>query len=116
MGNQLRPGSFTDTVSTTMAKAMETAFIDQWPHFNPSLPLPDEKQLQAMRLLFVAAAQGVVQHLRDNPAALQLAVQTATHSHDGGSHVHGDGSHTHTGGSHSHTATVDQISTTGTTQ
>jgi len=114
MGNQLKPGTFSDTVDT-MAQAMEEAFLNQWPLFNPNLPEPDEKQLNALRLFFVAVSQGMVQHLRENPAAFEVTVDNGAHSHTGGAHVHGDGSHAHSGGAHSHGGTVDQINTTGTT-
>ena len=65
-----------------MAGAIEAAFKDQWPKFNPDLPPPGEDQLVPMRLLFVAVAQGVVQHLRDNPGAFTIAVAAAVgHTH-----------------------------------
>jgi hypothetical protein len=95
-----------------MAMAMEAAFMKEWPEFNGDLPTPKGKSLNAMRLFFVAVSQGVVQHLRDNPAAFTLTVNQASHSHAGGEHVHGDGSHSHDGGSHSHAASVAEIKTT----
>jgi len=98
-----------------MAGAIEAAFKNQWQLFNPDLPLPNEEQLVSMRLFFVAVAQGVVQHLRDNPDAFKLAVTNTTHGHSGGAHVHGDGSHSHSDGSHSHPASVAEISTQQTT-
>ena len=65
-----------------MAVAIEAAFVNQWPLFNPDLPLPDEEQLVPMRLFFVAVAQGVVQHLRDHPEAISIAVaEAAGHTH-----------------------------------
>jgi len=94
----LHPGKH-DQTTGTMAQAMETAFLDQWPHFNGDLPLPAGKQLAALRLFFVAVAQGMVQHLRDHPEAFNVTTASA------GS---GDGSHTHP-------AEVASISTTGTT-
>jgi hypothetical protein len=93
MGHQLKPGTFSDTVDT-MAKAMEAAFLDQWALFNPKLPEPDEKQLNSMRLFFVAVSQGVVQHLRDNADSFDVEVA------DGSSTLEG---------------TVVQVHTTGTT-
>lgn len=111
----LRPGTFSDTVSITMAQAIERAFIAQWPSFNPELPPPRGKQLQSMRLLFVAVAQGVIQHLRDNPDAFNVSVASADHSHSGGAHFHPDGAHVHAGGSHVHPAILSSISSTGTT-
>jgi hypothetical protein len=58
-----------------MATAMEEAFLNQWPFFNPELPLPDETKLKPMRLLFVAVSQGIVQHLRDNEEAFEVEVE-----------------------------------------
>jgi hypothetical protein len=93
MADLLRPGTSSETINT-MAKAMEEAFLDQWPAFNPKLPLPDEKGLQPMRLFFVAISQGVVQHLRDNKEAFEVEVE------EDGTTLEG---------------TVVQINTTGTT-
>lgn len=111
----LHPGKHNDTAGTTMAGAIEAAFVNQWPLFNPDLPLPNEEQLAPIRLFFVAVAQGVVQHLRDHPEAFTLAVSSTSHTHSGGAHVHGDGSHSHSGGSHSHPASVTQITAQETT-
>lgn len=78
MGSTLHPGTHSDTSSSTMAKAMETAFLNQWPLFNPDLPEPEGKQLESMRLFFVAISQGVVQHLRDNPSAFEVEVDSGS--------------------------------------
>jgi hypothetical protein len=110
----LIPGKHNATAGT-MAGAIEAAFLDQWPLFNPDLPEPEGKQLAAMRLLFVAVAQGVVQHLRDHPDAFAVTVTAADHTHSDGAHTHGDGSHAHSGGSHNHPAAISVISTTETT-
>jgi hypothetical protein len=74
MADLLRPGTSSETIDT-MAAAMEAAFLNQWPAFNPDLPLPEGKKLDAMRLLFVAVSQGVVQHLRDNKEAFEVEVE-----------------------------------------
>jgi hypothetical protein len=95
-----------------MAMAIEEAFLREWPEFNGTLPLPEGKDLNAMRLFFVAVSQGVVQHLHDNPGAFTLTLNQASHSHTGGEHTHGNGSHTHDGGSHSHGASVAEIKMT----
>lgn len=123
MGNTLNPGTSTDSsafvdrdlTSSTMVQAMEAAFLDQWDAFNPGEPEPTPKQLEAMRLLFVAVAQGVVQHLSENFGAFIVTVNSTGHSHSNGEHVHGDGSHTHSGGTHNHSASISSISTTNTT-
>jgi hypothetical protein len=111
----LHPGKHGDTAGTTMAGAIEAAFLDQWHLFNPDLPLPSEEQLTPLRLFFVAVAQGVVQHLRDNPGAFKVSVTDTTHSHSGGAHIHGDGSHSHSDGSHSHPVSISQIASQQTT-
>jgi hypothetical protein len=121
MATELQPGSSSDDYPDpdtlaldfdppTMAMAMEAAFLREWPVFNGDLPLPEaeSKSLKAMRLLFIAVAQGVVQHLQANSAAFSVTVNQASHSHAGGDHTFdGDGSHTHDGGSHSHGAVVE---------
>jgi hypothetical protein len=94
MASLLQPGTHSDTASTTMAKQIEAAFINQWPHFNPELPLPEGAQMKSLRLFFVAVAQGVIQHLRDNPQAFEVRVN------DSGSDLQG---------------TVVEVNTTGTT-
>jgi hypothetical protein len=97
----LHPGKHGDTAGTTMAGAIEAAFLDQWHLFNPDLPLPSEEQLTPLRLFFVAVAQG--------------SVTDTTHSHSGGAHIHGDGSHSHSDGSHSHPVSISQIASQQTT-
>ena len=78
----LHPGKFQDTAASTMAGAIEAAFKDQWPKFNPDLAVPGEDQLVPTRLLFVAVAQGVVQHLSANPDAFTITVaEAAGHTH-----------------------------------
>ena len=100
MADQLNPGTHADTPgSQTMAKAMEQAFFDQWPAFNGDRPQPRGDQRESLRLFFVAVAQGVVQHLRDNPTAFQVDVDSS-----GGA-----------GGAHDHNAEVDRVNTTNTT-
>ena len=94
----LDPGTH-DNFTGTMAAAMEAAFLNQWTKYNGDLPVPTGKKLDSMRLFFVAVAQGVVQHLRDNPDAINLTVDSG-----------GSG-----GGAHTHDAEVSSISTTHTT-
>ena len=61
-----------DNLSNSMALAMENAFVDQWPKVMGDLELPVDRQ--QMRLMFVAVAQGVVEHLRNNPDAFKVQV------------------------------------------
>ncbi len=94
----LNPGTHTNTTDT-MAAAMEAAFDDQWSAFNGDLPKPTPKQMAGIRLMFVAVAQGVVQHLRDNHEAFNVTTESAEAGGD----------------SHSHPAEVTSISTIDTT-
>jgi hypothetical protein len=84
MASNLHPGIESDTsvfatpglTPVTMAQAMEAAFLAQWTNFNGDLPVPNEEKLKPVRLFFVAVAQGVVQHLRDNPTAFEVEVDS----------------------------------------
>lgn len=67
----LKAGSL-QNLSNSMAKAMENAFIQQWPIImGDQEPPADRQQLQ---LMFVAIAQGVVAHLQANPEAFEVEV------------------------------------------
>lgn len=83
----LKPGSVTlgrtpanSEWTLSMAKAMEDAFLAEWPIAMPDQPVPTVND--QMRLLFVAIAKGVVKHLGDNGSAFQVAIGTANnHTH-----------------------------------
>jgi hypothetical protein len=77
MADQLFPGTHSE-ISSTMAQAMETAFLREWKCFNGNLPEPAGKDLDSLRLFFVAVSQGIVRHLKDNPEAFQVEVTTGT--------------------------------------
>lgn len=82
-GNQLYGGTLADFDSVeNMAKEIETAFNyirGATPPIGAGItqPLPTGANAQDMRLLFIAIAQGVIQHLLNNPEALQVQVTTA---------------------------------------
>lgn len=89
----------------SMAKAMEDAFMQEWPVAMPGQPLPQVND--QMRLLFVAIAKGVVKHLGENGSAFQVAISTqANHTHN--AYVTGNGSQVTVdpAGTHNHTATT----------
>jgi hypothetical protein len=68
------------TWNTSMAKAIEQAFLDEW-----SAALPDQDppvMNDTARLMFVAIAKGVIKHLGENGSAFNVATQTAnSHTH-----------------------------------
>jgi hypothetical protein len=103
---ELKAGTL-DDFSNSMAAAMERAFDLVW-NARWGTPLPTQTR-DDRRLLFVAIAQGVIRHLKDN--ALQgfdvdvTVEQTAT-----GPFISSTGSTT-TG--HSHTVSVSQGSAVG---
>jgi hypothetical protein len=60
---QIKAGTTTD-FGDSMTAAMEQAFEKEWQAVKGSL-LPSSNR-EDMRLLFVAIAQGIVKHLKDN--------------------------------------------------
>ncbi len=78
----LKAGKIGD-LSASMARAMEDAFRNEWVRVKEgSAPVMTED----MQLIFVAVAQGVVDHLVANPDAFNVTVN---------SHSSGDTSHSH---------------------
>jgi hypothetical protein len=67
----LKAGTIND-LSNSMAQAMEDAFVAAWPNVMGEQELPANRQ--QMRLMFVAVAHGVVQHLKGNPNAFKVEV------------------------------------------
>ena len=75
MPSNLKAGSKTDYVGS-MASAMEEAFKNEWHNYMDGAAPP--KMNDQMRLMFVAIAQGVVNHLKANHDAFKVTVtQTA---------------------------------------
>ncbi len=73
----------------SMAKAMEDAFIAEWPIAMGDQPAP--KMTDAMRLMFVAIAQGVVNHLDTHAAAFKVNVLPGgNNNHDHGAEMNID--------------------------
>lgn len=58
------------TFTASMAEAMQNAFIQAWPDYMDDTPVPDPNP--QMKLMFVAIARGVVQHLHEHPEAFEF--------------------------------------------
>ena len=75
----LKAGTIND-LSNSMAKAIEEAFLSEWPKAKQGQSPPAMND--DMRLIFVAVAQGVVKHLKVNENAFEVTVNTTDlHSH-----------------------------------
>lgn len=79
-GNKLYGGTLNDfDVADNMAKEIENAFAfirSQLPPIGGGItqPLPSGVNAQDMRLLFIAIARGVINHLQNNPGAFAVQV------------------------------------------
>lgn len=67
----LKAGTIFD-LGDSMAQAMEDAFVAQWPFVMGDRELPGDRQ--QMQLMFVAVAQGMIEHLKSNPDAFKVEV------------------------------------------
>jgi hypothetical protein len=77
----LKAGTKAD-YDASMASAMEKAFLDEWDTFMPGADAP--AMSDQMRLMFVAIAQGVVNHLKANHDAFKVtARQTSSDIYTG---------------------------------
>ena len=56
----------------SMAEAMEKAFFDMWPQSMGNQPAPESND--QFRLMFLAIANGVVKHLKDNADSFSVTV------------------------------------------
>lgn len=56
----------------SMANAMMTAFLNEWPYVMGDAPKPEN--LNQMKLLFAAVAQGVVNHLKAHATDFEVTV------------------------------------------
>lgn len=76
-GTNENPADFTESSShwVSMVAAMEYAFKTEWPKVmkNTQAPSKDE-ELNQMRLLFAAVAQGVVNYLKEHPEDFKVIV------------------------------------------
>jgi hypothetical protein len=75
MGMELYGGTPFDFDSTSnMAREIENAYIAMRQDVGITEPLPSGANAQDRRLLFLAIARGVIQHLANNPNALLVTV------------------------------------------
>jgi hypothetical protein len=79
----LSKGAQAESYTKSMAKAMEKAFRKEWSYAMSGSELPPTSD--DMRLLFVAIAQGVVEHLKERASSFEVTVASAS----------GTGAHTH---------------------
>jgi hypothetical protein len=70
--------------TNNMAQEIETAFNAARASVGITQPLPSGPQAQDMRLLFLAIAHGVIQHLVKNPEAFQVTVTSGQVVSQGG--------------------------------
>lgn len=74
-GNQLYGGTLADFDSTdNMAKEIEKAFGAVRISAGVTDPLPSGRRADDMRMMFIAIATGVINHLKNNPAAFAVVV------------------------------------------
>ena len=72
--DQIVPNFNQADFADSMAKAMENAFLSAWPSImGNDIPVPDPNN--QMRLMFVAVARGMVEHLvaNDNSFLIRLS-------------------------------------------
>ncbi len=76
MSSKLKAGSKTD-YAQSMASAMEKSFMIEWSNYMDGAEAPEMSD--QMRLMFVAIAQGVVNHLKANHEAFKVtSTQTSS--------------------------------------
>jgi hypothetical protein len=83
-GTELKAGTVPD-YGTSMARAMESALDAQLQSKGRPTLGASGAEAEYMRMMFVAIAQGVVNHLQDNPRAFETTAEVAV---DGIDHRH----------------------------
>ncbi len=83
-GNKLYGGTLVDfdTVDN-MAKEIEKAFAAVRLSAGITDPLPSGDNARDMRMMFIAIASGVINHLKNNPGAFAVEVQDGGITSDG---------------------------------
>lgn len=66
----LKPGTISD-FNNSMAQEMETAFMNNW-HSVMGNDVPKPASNNQMKLMFIAIAKGVVEHLKKNPSSFEV--------------------------------------------
>jgi hypothetical protein len=75
MADRLYGGTLADFETTdNMARAIENAYRQMRISAGITEPLPSGPNAQDMRLLFLAVARGVIQHLAAHPQAFEVQV------------------------------------------
>lgn len=75
MGSQLYGGTLGDfDSSNNMAKEIENAFVAMRAAAGITEALPTGINAQDMRIMFLAIARGVIQHMANNPSSFQVQV------------------------------------------
>ena len=83
-GNQLYGGTLGDfDIVDNMAKEIENAFAAVRLSAGITDPLPTGTNSRDMRMMFVAIATGVINHLKNNPQAFGVHVSDGTNTMDG---------------------------------
>ncbi len=83
-GNQLYGGTLANFDSTdNMAKEIENAFAAVRLSAGITDPLPSGARANDMRMMFVAIATGVINHLKNNPKAFAVEATDGTITVDG---------------------------------
>lgn len=82
MGDELKGGDLDDGFAGSMAEAIEDALNDLLDDEDkPRVSTDDTPETRDRRIMFVAIAQGVVNHLVANPGAFNVTEDSAgTHS------------------------------------
>lgn len=104
---KLKAGTL-DDFNNSMAAAIESAFELVWNN-RMGAPLPNETR-DDRRMMFVAIAQGVIRHLKDNTVQ-GFDVDVSVEQTDAGTFVSSTGSTT--SGGHSHNVSVSQSNAAG---
>lgn len=83
-GNQLYGGTLADFDSTdNMAREIENAFAAVRLSAGITDPLPSGDKANDMRMMFIAIATGVINHLKNNAAAFSVEVTDGIDTYDG---------------------------------
>jgi hypothetical protein len=87
-GSILQSKNDPGTYANSMAKAMEAAFLAEWPHAMGNQPAPEVND--QMRLMFTAIAKGVVNHLINNDSAFVVSTVNGNSNHSHSIDVQGN--------------------------
>ncbi len=95
MVNELYGGSlgdFAGSMAHEIEKALDEVRVEAGYKALPDPDTADKDDLKNRRILFIAIARGVINHLKQNEGAFQLNVTGGGHSH-----INSNGEHSHSG-------------------